>query len=259
MARGPRKDASKEAGAEGAKDSTKEVANSGSKDSNESADSNSKHPKDHQEDFIPKKTCLGDSATMKRMLDDAAIKVLLDESELGYEEDTALSNVKLIVGFTGVAASLVSHVYPLSFPKNWWVLFACCAGYFICAGILQLLLSFVELESILVTRATKDASGKSTPGFTLSSHFPRYQEIYTLGITPLPKGSLALISLPKYEPSEERKVGGPPSFGPPGFGEQHWDVTKFFDDEGIFYEEKFCDELRSFFKAYESSVSKKQS
>ena len=45
--------------------------------------------------------------------------MLLDSSGLAYEEDTGLSNVKLVVGFAGVGASLVSHVYPAAFPKNW--------------------------------------------------------------------------------------------------------------------------------------------
>ena len=45
--------------------------------------------------------------------------MLLEENELGYEEDIGLSNIKLVVGFAGVGGSLVSHVYPATFPKNW--------------------------------------------------------------------------------------------------------------------------------------------
>ena len=53
----------------------------------------------------------------------------MDQTEegLGYVEDTALSNLKLVVGFAGVGASLVSHIYPAPFPKNWLVLLLCCA------------------------------------------------------------------------------------------------------------------------------------
>ena len=46
-----------------------------------------------------KKTVLGDTATIKRLMDDAAITALLDEDELDYDEDVSLSNVKLVVGF----------------------------------------------------------------------------------------------------------------------------------------------------------------
>ena len=55
--------------------------------------------------------------------------MVLDETHMGlnYQEDSALSNLKLVVGFAGVGASLVSHVYPAPFPKNWFVLLLCCA------------------------------------------------------------------------------------------------------------------------------------
>ena len=86
-----------------------------------------------------KKTVLGDTATIKRLMDDAAITALLDEDELDYDEDVSLSNVKLVVGFAGVGASLVSHAFPAPFPKNWWVLLICCAFYFAMSGVLQLL------------------------------------------------------------------------------------------------------------------------
>ena len=119
---------------------------------------------------------------------------------MGYEEDTTLSNLKLIVGFAGVGASLVSHVHPAPFPRNWWVLLICCTFYFVCSGILQYLLSFVELESILLVRGKKGEGGKRGAGLNLHSHFPRFQEVYTLGITPLPRGSLRLPWAPAFTP-----------------------------------------------------------
>ena len=203
----------------------------------------------------PKRSVLGDSSTMKRLLDDAAIKVLLDEDGPGYEEDTGLSNVKLVVGFAGVAASLLSHVYPATFPRNWWVLLWCCAFYFAMSGVLQLLLSFVELESILLTRGKAGASGKRGNGFNLSSHFPRFQEVYTLGVTPLPRGSLGLAWSPKFNPAELEPADGV-LVGEPGFVQQAWSVAQFFDGEGYFLEEAFAEAMRAFFKECEGSLEK---
>lgn len=195
-----------------------------------------------------KRAVIGDSNTMKRMMDDAVrchrpprqrllaesftvasgdsgtarqpasaelaeprlppvqvINVML-EDDSPFVEDVGLSNLKLVIGFGSVAASVVSHIYPAPFPKNWWVLLACCAWYFIGSGILQLLLSFVELESIVLLRY-KDAErrGKRASGINVTSHFPRYQHVYTLGITPLPSGSLALFSAPKFKPNPTRE------------------------------------------------------
>ena len=87
---------------------------------------------------------------------------MLDNDEKGslaslFAEDTSMSNLKLFIGFSAVGASLLSHVYPAPFPRNWWCLLFCCAIYFALSGVLQLLLSFVELESIILLRARKDA------------------------------------------------------------------------------------------------------
>ena len=150
-------------------------------------------------EYAVKKTHLGDSATIKRLMDDAVVHVLLDKEEgYGYSEDTSMSNLKLFVGFIGVGASLVSHVYPAPFPKNWWVLLLCCAFYFAMSGVLQLLLSFVELESMLVVRAKPD-QGKHR-AYNFSSHFPRFQEVYTLGITPVPGSALSMYAAPRFRP-----------------------------------------------------------
>lgn len=212
----------------------------------------SKKEKEKEKEEAPKKTSLGDSGTMKRMLDDAAIKVLLDSGGLAYEEDTGLSNVKLVVGFAGVGASLISHVYPATFPKNWWVLLACCAFYFICSGILQFLLSFVELESILLLKGKVGPDGKRGAGVNVSSHFPRYQEEYTLGISPLPSGSLGLAWAPKFQPLEAGKGNQL------AHGQRLWRVSEFFDDEGVFYEELFCEAVHTFLQEFEALKSSKK-
>ena len=197
-----------------------------------------------------KKTVLGDTATIKRLMDDAAITALLDEDELDYDEDVSLSNVKLVVGFAGVGASLVSHAFPAPFPKNWWVLLYCCAWYFFCSGILQFMLSFMELETILLVQGKKvgggdgdggGGGGKRGEGLNVASHFPRFQEVYTLAITPLPKGAMGLWSAPKFHaPNEPPKPTGEPSYVGGAF-QQSWACNHYFDEEGYFDEDSFVD------------------
>ena len=114
------------------------------------------------------RTNLGDTATIKRILDDAVIEIFLEEDELGYAEDTSMSNLKLIVGFTAVGASLLSHVYPAPFPRNWWCLLLCCTTYFVLSGVLQLLLSFVELETILLVRPNAKCKQRGLAGLNVS-------------------------------------------------------------------------------------------
>ena len=169
-----------------------------------------------------------------------------DEDGLGYEEDTGLSNVKLVVGFAGVGASLFSHVYPAPFPKNWWVLLFCVGFYFAMSSVLQFFLSFMEIESILLLRGKKGADGRRGCGLNLHSHFPRFQEMYTLGVTKLPRGSLGLYWAPKFWPVEEgeQDVSGPE--------QKTWSIAEFFDEEGGFQEEAFEEEVKAFLQNYEA-------
>ena len=158
-----------------------------------------------------------------------------------------MSNLKLLIGFSGVGASLVSHVYPAPFPRNWWVLLWCCAFYFLMSGVLQLLLSFVELESILVLRGKKRADGSGRePGLNISSNFPRFQEMYTLGVTRVPGGSLALMSAPQFRP--DLPDGNPAA----GCMQRSWSVEKFFDEDGVFAEEAFLAVCEKFLREYQA-------
>ena len=209
--------------------------------------------KDRRPATAPKKTALGDSATIKRILDDAVISVILDDKEFDgfeYKEDSALSNLKLVIGFSSVGASLVSHVYPATFPRNWWCLLLCCAWYFAMSGVLQLLLSFVELDSMLIVYGKPKAEGKAAgPGINISSHFPRFQEQYTIGLAPLPGGSMRLASAPQFMPGTE---GGNPAAG---CAQRSWACNEYFDEDGTFAENDFMDSVRDFMEEYELRIN----
>lgn len=185
-----------------------------------------------------KTTVLGDTATMKRLLDDHVAEVL--QGELKYEEDVALSNVKLVVGFAGVGAALASHVYPKPFPHNWWVLLACCAWYFAMSGVLQFLLSYVELEAFLQLKPRAPGGA----GLNIASSLPRFTDTYSLAITPLPRGSLFMWSAPKF-----RHAPG----GADGVFAAEASVTKFFDEDGVFAEVPFGEWVRGLVAAYEAA------
>lgn len=190
-----------------------------------------------------KTTVLGDTATIKRLLDDHVAEVL--QGELKYEEDVALSNVKLVVGFAGVGAALASHVYPKPFPHNWWVLLGCCAWYFAMSGVLQFLLSYVELEAFLQLKPR----AAQTAGLNIASSLPRFSDRYSLAISPLPHGSLSMWSAPKF-----RHVPG----GADGVYAAEESVTRFFDEDGVFVEAPFADWVKQLVKAYEAGQAQAQ-
>mmetsp|Transcript_20595 Transcript_20595/g.53215 ORF Transcript_20595/g.53215 Transcript_20595/m.53215 type:complete len:234 (-) Transcript_20595:102-803(-) len=190
-----------------------------------------------------KTAVLGDTATMKRLLDDHVAEVL--QGELKYEEDVALSNLKLVIGFAGVGAALVSHVYPRPFPQNWHVLLACCAWYFLMSGVLQFLLSYVELEAFLQLKPKPQPHAQQKPGVGLNvaSSMPRFTDVYTLALTPLPGGSLRMWAAPTY------RHGAPPS---EGVHTLEVSVTRYFDEDGVFYEGAFGADVRAHVEAFEA-------
>jgi len=162
-----------------------------------------------------------------------------------------MSNLKLFIGFSAVGASLLSHVYPAPFPRNWWCLLFCCAIYFALSGVLQLLLSFVELESIILLRARKDAPKLAVPGLNISSHFPRFQSTYTVGITPILGGAItSLASAPAFLPEEK---GGNSS---PNCMQRSWEIEEFFDEDGLFFEEEFMKSVDEFVRDYVATLTK---
>ena len=183
--------------------------------------------------YVPKKTNLGDSSTIKRLMDDAVISVLLDVDELGYEEDATISNLKLVIGFTGVAASLVSHVYPGGFPRNWWCLLICCFVYFFTSGIMQAMLTFTELDSILLLKGKKRADGTRGLKLNVSSSFPRFQETYSLGVATLPGSTLALKWGHTFQPGQPCMRAD--------YAQMSWPCNHYFDEDGEFAEDLFID------------------
>ena len=72
-----------------------------------------------------------------------------------------------------------------------------------------------------------------TLGITLPLTLPLTR--YTLGITPLPKGSLGLASAPKFRPMPPSTVVATSADG----SQKQWPVNHFFDEEGTFAEESF--------------------
>ena len=77
-------------------------------------------------------------------------------------------------------------------------------------------------------------------------------QVYTLGITPMPKGSLMLPFAPKFR---LQQPGEPPVAEEPGCAQKSWPVNLFFDEDGDFLEETFEASVREFVLAYETSVA----
>lgn len=171
---------------------------------------------------------LGDMVKLKQILDEAVAAALLDKY---LEEDYRLDNIKLAIMVAACLFAVVAQFAPLPFPDSRPILGACCCCYFILSGILQLITTFIDKDSILLTKplSAQKTSNKDLQknGVRVRSQFPRFSEFYTLIL-------------------EFQGVENSPNV------EQRWSVGQFFDKEGMFDEIGLQQEVEALFLRLES-------
>lgn len=163
---------------------------------------------------------LGDMVKLKQILDEAVAATLLEK----LEEDYRLDNFKLAIMIGACLFAVVAQFAPVPFPDSRPLLGGCCCCYFILSGVLQLITTFVDKDSILLTKplaSAKNADLKAS-GVRVRSQFPRFSEWYTVIL--------------EYQDRENSPQV-----------EQRWSVGKFFDKEGFFDEIGLQKEVESLF------------
>lgn len=166
---------------------------------------------------------LGDMVKLKQILDEAVAAALLDKF---LEEDYRLDNIKLSIMVAACLFAMVAQFAPLPFPESRPVLGACCCCYFILSGILQLITTFIDKDSILLTKPLPSTKTSNTTlqkyGVRVRSQFPRFSEFYTIIL-------------------EFQGMENSPNV------EQRWSVGQFFDKEGMFDEIGLQQEIEALF------------
>jgi signal peptidase complex subunit 2 len=165
---------------------------------------------------------VGDMIKVKQILDETVAASVLEH----IDEDYYLDNIKLAIMTAACAFAMVAQFAPIPFPESRIVLGLCCCCYFLLSGILQLITTFVDVDSILITKPfkkdgtngndkTKSSQVKNKDlfqcGVRVRSQFPRFSEWYTV-----------ILEFQGRENSP--------------YVEQKWSVGQFFDKEGMFDE-----------------------
>ena len=94
----------------------------------------------------------GDSIKVKQVLDDSLCEALLAEELLNFEADFAFENFKFLLMFLACAAALIAQFYPMPFPDSRLLLTLCCGTYFLISTVLQLIVTFVDKECVMVLK-----------------------------------------------------------------------------------------------------------
>lgn len=161
---------------------------------------------------------LGDMIKMKQVLDEAVAAAVLELQPEDYRWD----NIKLLIMFVACLFACAAQFAPLPFPESRPVLGVCGSTYFVLSGVLQLITTFVDKDSILLCnpfpKEEPTASSKNKDmeksGLRVRSNLPRFSEWYTVQI--------------EFQDSVGATAAKHVS--------QTWSVGQFFDKEGYFDE-----------------------
>lgn len=173
---------------------------------------------------------LGDMVKLKQVLDEAVAAVLLEK----LDEDYRWDNFKLAIMASACVFAMVAQFAPIPFPESRPLLGVCGCAYFFLSGVLQLTATFIDKDSILVTKPLNSESEKPKTkneilqkhGVRIRSSLPRFSEWYTV-----------ILEFQKMENSP--------------CTEQKWSVGKFFDKEGYFDEFGLAKEVEALYERFE--------
>lgn len=189
---------------------------------------------------------VGDVIKVKQILDEAVAETLVSDELSAHgdkviiEEDYRHENIKLfLMALACVFASVAQFGLNSDFPNNRMWLGVCCASYFCLSGILQLIMTFIDKDCIMMTKPVTDASmiklikasgnkEMNKYGIRVRTQFPRFSEFYTV-----------ILEFQGKEPTSE-------------FVKETWSVGQFFDVEGYFDEEGLMEEIEKLYRRFEA-------
>jgi len=149
-----------------------------------------------------------DQTALRHMLDETCASYLTDV--VGLWEDEYSENLKLALMAFACAVALVGQFFPIN--KFWYgryLVGCCCATYFICSSVLQLVYWYVD-ENIII-KCRPDFDGKIVQ---LRTELERYETNYKIILEIMDKTG-ELIG---------KKI------------EKEVDISQFFTNDGSFYE-----------------------
>ncbi|CAB9527269.1 peptidase complex subunit 2 [Seminavis robusta] len=179
---------------------------------------------------------LGDMVKLKQVLDEAVASVLLEK----LDEDYRWDNFKLSIMALACIFAMVAQFAPIPFPESRPLLGVCGCAYFLLSGVLQFIATFIDKDSILLTKplSPDTEAGKKTStknellkkhGVRVRSNLPRFSEWYSVILE---------------HRMDEKEAKSP-------FTEQKWSVGKFFDKEGFFDEFGLMKEVEGLYERFE--------
>lgn len=186
---------------------------------------------------------LGDIVKIKQIMDETVAGTLLEHIPEDYKWD----NFKLGIMALACSFAMMAQFAPVPFPDSRPILGICGTLYFVFSGILQLITTFIDQDSILWTLPIPDSNNVDMQknGLVVRTSLERYSEWYavTIELHTNKKDS-------KSNPSPSVNNGTTTPSTP--FVFQRWSIGQFFDKEGYFDEIGVSLEVEKLFKRFEA-------
>ena len=187
---------------------------------------------------------VGDVIKLKQVLDETVAAALLDPDGPALAEDQRSDNIKLVIMLLACSFAFVAQFAPLPFPESRPVLGLCCTAYFILSGILQLVTTFYDRDSIMATNPVEKAKYPAKNGdvekygIRVRTQLPRFSEYYTV-----------ILEFQQYGGGKGK--GGAAAAAAPGpYVSKTWSVGNFFDVDGFFAEDILMDEVEKVYDTF---------
>ncbi|EFN57522.1 hypothetical protein CHLNCDRAFT_143120 [Chlorella variabilis] len=125
----------------------------------------------------PEKIDLGDTTSLKRALDEAVIEAAGEE---GHRIDNIYTDTKIVLGLLACGVACLAQFYPKKYPDNTLLLAGCVVAYVVLSSLMTVVAMVCEKDVIAFTRAAPGGP----PALAIASRLPRFQQFYTLCVTP---------------------------------------------------------------------------
>lgn len=165
---------------------TKKDAKKTKNEDTTTADAADDEPQDDKSksERAPQQVEIGDFVKVKQMLDESTAAAVIASK---YPENLRWDNTKLALMVVACLFAMVAQFYPMPFPESRPLLGVCCTSYFIASSVLQLIVTYIEQDTIMLTFPKEDDDGKrigtdDDDGLRIRTNFPRFQYDYTITV-----------------------------------------------------------------------------
>lgn len=189
---------------------------------------------------------LGDMVKLKQVLDESVAVAVLEHLPEDYNWD----NTKLWIMFAACVFAMVAQFAPIPFPESRPVLGICGSLYFALSGVLQLIATFVDGDTILWTQPLTDLNRKEGAVYKnkdlekyavrVRSSLPRFSEWFTVTL------EFNVTDTTAASNSKSKSAATPPAVS------ETWSVGQFFDKEGYFDETGLTLEIDKLFERFDA-------